>query len=216
MGRVRPTPAPMVYATVPRLWPDSTVVCLASGPSLTPADVDACRGLRLVCVNDTYRLAPWADVLYAADDKWWAEHRGVPTFHGLKFSVGSRAGAWGVQILKQTGGEGLERDPSGLRTGKNSGYQALNLAVHLGAKRILLLGYDMGHHHGKPSHFFGEHPARLRSKSPYLGFRQCFQTMVKPLAAAGIEVVNCSRVTDLACFPRQSLEQALAVATVAA
>src|SRR5690606_8383467 len=29
---------------VPRRWPNSTVVCLASGPSLTPEDVAFCRG----------------------------------------------------------------------------------------------------------------------------------------------------------------------------
>ena len=57
---------------VPRAWVDETAVCIASGPSLTQADVDYVRGkARVIVVNNGYLLAPWADVLYAADARWW-------------------------------------------------------------------------------------------------------------------------------------------------
>ena len=56
--------------SVPKLWPNSTVVCIGTGPSLTQADVDlCCSQARVIAVNDAYRMAPLADVLYAADDK---------------------------------------------------------------------------------------------------------------------------------------------------
>lgn len=201
----------MVIATVPKLWPDSTIVCLGTGPSLTVEDVNAVRGhSRVIAVNDAYRLAPWADVLYACDAKWWRWHKGVPSFQGLKYALEHRDIHWlGVQLLKKTGREGLERDPSGLRTGHNSGYQAINLAVHLGARRIVLLGYDMGHGPNKPTHFFGDHPHAIRTVSDYQTFARHFALLVEPLRAAGVEIVNCSRRTALTCFPRQSLEQAL-------
>jgi len=73
------TPVP-----VPRLWPGATVACLASGPSLTRADVALVRaqGLPTIVVNTTYQMAPWADVLYACDAKWWAWQQGAPGFRG--------------------------------------------------------------------------------------------------------------------------------------
>lgn len=198
-------------ARVPRLWPGHTIVCVAGGPSLTPDDVAYCRNRAPVLViNDAYRLAPWADVLYAADASWWRKHRGAPSFTGLKYSVQLDAADFpGVQILANTGDQGLEVQPWGLRTGRNSGYQAMNLAVHLGAARIVLLGYDMGHDAGEPSHWFGEHPAPLNRHSPYSTFRAAFETLVAPLQQCGVTVLNATRRTFLTCFPCGSLEEAM-------
>ena len=108
----------------------------------------------------------------ASDADWWACYDGVPSFRGLKYSLEKRAVKWGVTVLKNTGQRGLERQRTGLRTGLNSGAAAINLAVHFGATRILLLGYDKGHSKTGPEHFFGAHPKRLRSHSPYHRFRQ--------------------------------------------
>jgi len=194
---------------VPVLCPGGTVVCLGGGPSLTREDVEACRGKATVlAINDAYRLAPWADVLYGADSKWWGWHKGVSSFAGLKFSLQPDAGQWpGVQVLRNTGEGGLELDPSGLRTGRNSGYQAINLAVHLGATRVLLLGYDMGPGPKGETHWFGDHPDR--NVSPYTTFLARFEAIVEPLRQLGVEVINCSRRTALTVFPCQPLEEAL-------
>lgn len=182
--------------SVPRLWPNETVVCVGTGPSLTQADVDLCRErARVIVVNDAYRLAPWAEVLYAADDKWWAWHKGAPDFAGLKYTIAPTRRAWpGLVALRNTGPHGLERDPSGLRTGFNSGYQAINLAVHLGAARVVLLGYDM-----TGDHYFGSHPDKTRP--PFVPCLKAFATLRDPLAEAGVTVVNATRRTALTTFP---------------
>jgi hypothetical protein len=201
---------------VPRAWPNSTVVCLGTGPSLTADDVASCRGhARVIAVNDAYRLAPWADVLYACDAKWWRVHPDTTAFAGPKYGLQPVKDRDDIVILKNTGRTGLERDPTGLRTGSNSGYQAINLAVHFGAIKILLLGYDMGHAPGSRSHFFGDHPSPLSNRSPYATFIALFAQMVAPLAALGVEVINCSRATALTCFRRASLAEALSPAVTA-
>lgn len=188
------------------------MVCLGTGPSLTADDVQACRDrARVIAVNDAYRLAPWADVLYACDAKWWAWHQGAPDFAGRRYALEPRAADWpGVQLVRNTGRHGLELDPSGVRTGGNSGYQAINLAVHLGARQIVLLGYDMQHAADGRSHWFGEHPRAIAASSPYHAFRSAFDTLVEPLRALGIRVVNATRRTALTAFPCVSLEEALA------
>lgn len=196
---------------VPALCPGGTVVCLATGPSLTPADVDHCRGkATVIVVNDAWRLAPWAHALIASDAAWWRHHHGVPEFPGLKYCVEPSAATWpGVQILRNTGSAGVETDPTGLRTGRNTGAAAVNLAVHFGATRVVLLGYDMEAKDEAHSHFFGGHPQGLRGGSPYPLFREHFTKMVAPLQALGVAVLNCSRHTALTCFPRLTLEEAL-------
>lgn len=202
---------------VPKLFPGETIVCIASGPSLTDDDVNAVRGrARVIVVNDNWRKAPWADVLYGADKEWWLTYQGVPSFAGLKYAIrgGFSKAPWpeGVNCLANTGYLGLESDPSGLRTGGenggNSGYQAINLAVHLGAKRIVLLGYDMQRTDGKV-HWFGNHPDDLRRNPPFAEFLKGYPSLIKPLRNLGIEIVNCSRVSALACFPMGTIEQVL-------
>lgn len=200
--------------TVPRRWPGATVVCVASGPSLTREDVEYARPrASLVVVNDAVTLAPWAEVFYTSDQYWLPKHAGLPTFAGEKYAVLPGRGKWNpfakfpdVKALANTGADGLETDPGGLRTGRNSGYAAINLAVHLGAARIVLLGYDMGVGPKGEAHFLGD----KKSQPHYHLFRAAFKTLVAPLAALGIEIVNSTRRTALTCFPQLPIEEALA------
>jgi hypothetical protein len=205
--------------SVPRLWPGQTICILASGPSLTAEDVARVQGrMPTIVVNTTYQRAPWADVLYASDFKWWRWHKGAPDFAGLKYTLSvAAAEKWaGLTALDNTGDLGLERQPTGLRTGKNSGYQAINLAVHFGARRIVLLGFDLQMTGGR-KYWHGDHPIEVLDKkadmkkcqSRLQGFRVRFESIVEPLKAAGVEVINASRQTALTCFRRVSLEEVL-------
>lgn len=205
-----------VPTTVPRLCTTGTVVCLATGPSLTPEDVDYVRGkATVIAVNDAWKLAPWADVLYSSDLRWFPYYHWVPSFAGLKVTLDALENIPpDVVVLKHMPEDGVSYDPTGLRTGaysgsRNSGAAAINLAVHLGARRIVLLGYDMAPTPDGQVHFFGHHPWTHQRSSKYQEFRRLIGTMVAPLAASGIAVVNCSRSTALECFPRQPLREVL-------
>ncbi len=139
-----------VPSKLERTWSQGTTcVVLATGPSLTREDVDYVRrfhnqGVRVIAVNDAYKLAPWADVLYACDPPWWRLHR-----QGIH-----DAGVTGRQVtccenefpdiecLNITGNFGYDPDPRNIRTGYNSGYQAVHCAAHLGARNIVLLGFN--------------------------------------------------------------------------
>lgn len=195
--------------SVPRLWLGSTIVCIGTGPSLTLADVEACRGrARVIAVKDAIRLAPWADVLYGAGADiggWWTRNgASLASFAGLRYTLDPKASQWAT-VLRNTGFTGLESDPSGLKIGKNSGYQSIGLAVHLGAAKIVLLGFDLDGN----NHFFGPHPDRM-ARPNYREFATFFDTLVDPLQALGIRVVNASRATTLECFERLTIEEALA------
>jgi hypothetical protein len=204
----------MTTPTVPRLWPGSTIACIATGPSLVREDCERVResGARIFAINDAYQLAPFADVLYSSDRHWWPHHKGVPSFTGMKYGIGSAIGKANpffhhpeITVLRNDGYTGLSTDPSGLRNGKNSGYAAINLAVLFGAARIILLGYNLSYLNGL-SHFFGNHPPNMQNTAAlYPSFRRAFATLVEPLAELGVEVINCTPHTSLDAFPIRDL-----------
>ncbi len=171
--------------------------------------------LKAIVVNDAYRLAPWADICYFADARWWHWHKAKPEFLAFTgqrctiFDTGNAVDNPDVFMLRNGGTEGLSDTPTELRTGRTSGYQAINLAVLAGATRILLLGYDgKVAADGKP-HWFGDHPVTSDPGTISMLSRN-LAWLVKPLAERGVEVINCSPDSAVSVFPKQSLESALA------
>lgn len=168
----------------------------------------------IIAINDTWRMVS-ADHLYAADAHWWCYHLADLNcgFTGKRWSCETRgntnwsnrdAEACGVTLLDALiGAEGLSRDPGAVVTGGNSGYQAINLALHLGATRIILLGFDMQWTGGK-SHWFGDHPQGLNNADPSR-YIPAFRT-IKP-EEYGLEIINCSRSTALDAFPVRDLRE---------
>lgn len=208
--------SPSSRAKVERLWPGATVVCVGAGPSVTQKDLDYCRGrARVIVVNSMYKQAPWADVLYAADEKWWRwQHNdGVPrtAFPPLCVTLSPRVDQIYPDVieLQRTGQPGLELDPGGLRSGGCGGYQAINLAFHLAGHgcRILLLGYDMQADASGRHHCHLEHPDNNRIHYPVR--LKDFQTLVEPLRKQLVSVINCTRRTALTCFPQAPLRDVL-------
>ena len=96
--------------------------------------------------------------------------------------------------LRNTGVDGLETEPTGLKTYQNSGGAAINLAVHLGA----LAHRAPRLRHGTERRTGAITSTRRSGRGTRRRMRSSGQrmaTMVAPLAARGVEVVNCSRQT---------------------
>lgn len=203
----------MVAWSVPRCFEGRTVAILASGESMSQRVANQVRdaGIPAIAINNTFRLAPWAWMLYAADQDWWQhrDNRDAWGFAGLKATVHTPSGkpAEGLLALKYSGAGGFDADPSRLRTGGNGGYQAVHIAAHTGASRILLCGMDM-----QGGHWHGDHPPGLKvtTTSVYERWRARFGELVGPLAKRGIEVVNCTPGSRLECFRCARLEDELA------
>jgi hypothetical protein len=202
------------FSRVLREWEGETVALIGSGPSLTQEQCNTVRSLNTIAVNDAWILAPWADVLYFADHRWLVWHcEALASFKGVKVSIEQHMQVEfppDVHVLRNLDNgdpAGLSLDPTGIKTGCNSGYQALNLAVLLGAKRIILLGYDY-RFDGSRSHFFGDHPVpTFENHLP--GYAQKFSTIENKLIELGIEVLNATPGTALNAFPKVSLEDVI-------
>ena len=191
---------------MPRFWVGQTVVVMASGSSMSMEVAEQVRDARLpvVVVNNTYELAPWADVLYAADEVWWQHNPGAMQFCGLKVSVGAVPG---VLHIKTTGMKGFDPNPAHVRLGGNSAYQAVHIAMHTGAKRILLCGIDMGGGHWHPEH---SAPLRATPTWAYERWITLFDGLAKAAKDVDVEILNCSPISALKCFEFMRLEDAIA------
>jgi hypothetical protein len=186
---------------------------VASGPSAGNIDVGLARGASpVIVINESWRRAPWADVLYACDHAWWRHRAGVPEFRGVKIAGDRRASneGWGVLAVRVRRVDTMvfgEPDVVG-RGGGASGFQAVNLAVNRGAHRILLVGFDMlpGRRHWHP-----DHSGRLRNPTDHLLrlWASALDRAAEPLRARGVEVVNCSPTSALTAYPQIEFKEAV-------
>jgi hypothetical protein len=180
--------------TIPQQWRFKTVAVLASGPSMSQQLADRLRSMEMptIVVNDTYRLAPWADVLYAADAGWWTTN--PREFKGMKVSCSQVPG---VLQLRNAGKVGYSDEADCVHTYGNSGAQAIQIAAKAGAARILLYGFDM-----RGGHWHGEHafPLRKTSLSSYRVWVEEMKTLAKALTAREVDVLNCTPGSALMCF----------------
>jgi len=140
---------------------------------------DYVRGkAKVVAVSDAFRLAPWADFLVSNDRKWWEANPEAYLFKGRKFCS---------HPLNKA-----ESFRKHVHMGRNSGLMGMCLAKDLGAKRILLCGFDM---HG--THFFGEHGHGLKNTT-----EKIFKVHVRQFDRfSGCNVVNCTAGSRLLKFP---------------
>lgn len=192
--------------------PEGTVeriVIAAPGPSLTR---EQCRftlqpDIMNIVIGNAWDYNPYADILYHCDRKWWAYHKGVPEFQGCS-KVSLEDSPHTYNLKESTKREGLDLSPSTIVTGRNSGYQAINLAAHYRPKQIILIGYDMKDTDGKHN-IHGDHPPEIKMPCNFKMFRTKLATLVKPLEDLGIKVYNCTIDTALECFERRELEDVL-------
>lgn len=179
-----------------------SVVCIASGPSLTAEDCALVErsGLPSVVVNTSWRIARFADVLLAGDGAWWDANAAEVDIHAHRVCCGQAAARrHGVEFFKP------------LQAHWNSGMAAIWYAQARGAGQVILLGYDCrvvdGRRHWHPDHEKTKNPP----ESMVRGWARNFAQM--PCSGP---VMNASRDTTITRWPRVSLEHALSQEAIAA
>lgn len=186
--------------------------CIGNGGSLTSEDVDALRSANCIAINDAWKIVPHAVALYAADYSWWKANIAAvrESFQGDLYTLdASAAEEFDLKLCacEDLDGSkpGLSPDKNVFRHGYSGGFQAMQLARMLGARKIILLGYDYGatgQDHAVPS--------TVPNWSDYALMARSFSSEVyDQLEAEGIDLLNVSRQTALVYIPRVSIEEAL-------
>lgn len=179
--------------------------------------MECIRGLtRAFAIKSSWRLAPWADALYGLDKGWWIANCGAAEFEGLKFSPSPticriysgireiRLKTKAEVLIGQTGVIGC-----GLKSGGgHSGFQAMNLAVQFGAKRILLVGFDM--QMDKGAHWNpGERGVAKPDANRFETWRREMDGCADQIAGLGVDVINCSMGSALTAYRKVQLTEVL-------
>jgi len=164
---------------------------------------------RVIAVNDAFTVAWFADWLHACDQKFWNWHAQTATkFPGIRTCYAEGVPTAWARRIAGSGVDGFDPDPSRMRHGSSSGYQAMHIAIHAGASRIILLGMDMKKSNDGVSHWYGE--PRDRIVPDYAATMvPKFDTLLPTLSERGIAVANCSPGSALKTFPMHDLEAVL-------
>ncbi len=209
----------MSFWTAPEIWPGQTVFIIGGGPSLLGMDLSPIHKRRVIGVNQAYELGPWVDVLFFGDFRWWRwnEDDIAERFGGLIVScakAGHLHGIPRIKMLARSNGHGIWTGAKNrVAWNLNTGGAAINLAVHFGAKRIVLVAFDMKQDQEKGlnggNNWHGKHGRFNTPKADIYEakFLPTFEYIKKDLDELGIECVNATPNSELETFPLTSLEE---------
>jgi hypothetical protein len=162
----------------------------------------------VIVVNDAWEWVPDADLLYAADYRWWVKREAVTreNFKGRRATLcGKAATDFGLDFVPcldlDMAKTGLSPSEDGIYHGYSGGFQALHIAAMMKPERIALLGYDYGatgQGNAVPSPIHG-------SYSDFQIMRKAFDYAAPQLVERGIRVVNLTRSSSLRCFEEQEV-----------
>lgn len=205
---------------MPPWWPDwrgECVAIVASGPSVKGMNLDVLRDrIHVAAIKKSVERCPWADIVYGCDEAWWAhEAKGLPKFRGLKICYAPKVTAQFSDIhridIKRNTDALLTGETGVVGSGGNSGFQLFNLLVQFGVTGILLIGFDM--HNNGGVHWYGPNKWLMSSnpiETNFQRWRRAFNDAKPLIGKLGIDVVNASPHSELKCFRRASIEEALA------
>jgi hypothetical protein len=186
----------------------ATVFVIGGGSSLRGFDYNRLQGHKTVGINQACVYVPDLTAIYWADADWAAKNDDTLSRHACKLRFCGRYGSFpdnallegGAIPLKITGEYGFDPDINNVR-GNNSGCHVLNLCVNAGAKRIVLLGFDMQMKHWHDDYSLPYTP------SVYEGFLESIESMAPHLR--DVEVINCSLNSAITTFPKVPIDDIL-------
>lgn len=208
----RPAPAP--FWIPDRAFAGLTVTIVGGGPSHARFDLDLLRWRRFIAVNSACRrlrdIATGADPLFFHDNSW-AENRPeliadwpgpvMTSNRHAKARLGDR-----VQYIDMTAlTEHMAALPD--HVGASSGHTAACLAALMGARRIVLIGFECRavdgrtHGHGDYSH----HDIGVYAEQFLPGWRG----LAPAFDRLGVEIVNATPGSAIEEFPVAELSDVL-------
>ncbi len=203
-----------------------TIVCIGTGPSLTEEQIQTARekGFRLFGCNNVFQIVPDLELLYGCNLGWWELYAAQASSHAAEKWTSNHEAAdrYGLNWIEEANAPGLSEDPELIHHGHGSGYSLVNMALHKGAERILLLGYDLRYapdYNGarriigsRPRHFFGEYPSAIQHWPKVRvtnGVHDELVEQYRTVADQGlVEVINCTPGSALDAFPVSDIADA--------
>lgn len=171
------------------------VTIIAPGPSLSNEDLNfvSTQDTDVIVVNNVYEVYPNYDYHVCCDKEFLQRHKEniVPSkVYTSSSSIGKKLKCNYVSINKDEH--------------FNSGALAIQVAITLGYKRIILLGFDCSLKNGL--HYFGSHQEHDGLRDPKPHHTRNWKTTF--LKYQKYNIYNASAYSELTCFKRIPLIQA--------
>jgi len=172
---------------------------------------------RCIGVNNSFLLGNWVDVCWFGDMQWarWHTKELTTKYHGLIASCNTntqfveKTNGW-IKFLRRGKQMGIDPKKGYVAWNHNSGCSAINLAYHLGATRIILLGFDMSNGKKGETHWHGGHkqlPAiQKKAITPYDRWKKTTAFIMRDAIKLGIEIINVSPISTITVFEKAKLE----------
>lgn len=198
-------------------WPDwrgQTALIVGTGPSAATLPLSlAFNKAQCIAIKGAWQFVPWAGALYGIDVGWWFANHGVPGFLGQKFTPSPQAAkAFRLHQTRVKLGAKIILDPPGTigcglkDGGGHSGWQAINLAVQFGARRIVLAGFEMTLAHG--ARFNGGSAGAGKADAGRVErWRLEMDAAVDEFTRIDCDVINATPGSALRAYPRVPFEK---------
>lgn len=174
----------------------------------------------IIGINMAYKLGNWIDIILFGDhgNFFLPNLKQLFDFPNLIISCNPKTKDfdWVKWMARDRKPYGLSSDRHKLVWNQNTGGAGINLAIHTGVKRILLLGFDMDMD-GVNQHFHNEYLRKKKNGRKTLkGIEKDFQRHLKafPIIAKQakqlkIEILNVNPKSRIDCFQKVNLKDVL-------
>lgn len=185
-----------------------TLFLIGGGPSLKTMDLEPLKQHqdRVIVANNAYKIFPKALVAHHADFVWW-EWNALSFEETFNGKYRTTTGAGGTKNcystewcwLRKPKEEGLSKDVTAVH-GMHAGHQILNIAYLLGAKRIVLLGYDFNFGPSGETQWHTEHQRETNTSMWKEKMVPLFDSTLHTLSEDGVTVYNANPNSELKCY----------------
>ncbi len=202
----------MPFWTPENKWQNQEVFIIGGGTSLKKFDWNLLKCECVIGCNDAYAFGQEVcDICIFGDSGWFELHkRALSSYKGAVFTTAPEIAKstlpwlWHMNRMPV----GLHHDALGWN--KNTGSQAINLALILGASKIYLLGFDMHLSKDKQSNWH-KNPFHTPTEQDevYPKFINSFETFPRELAGKfpGREIINITDGSSLDVFPKIGVKE---------
>lgn len=209
----------MKWWTPTPIWSGRDVYVVGGGASLEGFPWEVLRGKPTIACNAAFLLGVGVcPIMVFGDSSFWPKFREALEKYnkegGMVVSLSNSfrnpsnpAPEWVLRVRKVH--SGLAKNALGWNC--NTGASAINLALLLGARRVLLLGFDMKGI-GKRTHFHNAYTKKMQPES-FIKFKAGMTQVAHdlPKVFPGREVLNLTDDSALDAFPKHSLRAHLEV-----
>jgi hypothetical protein len=190
-----------------------------SQPSVYSPYMEAIHNKHVIGINVAYLIGTWVDMVFFGDDGFFKKHLvNLSKFPGLKVSCSPEVEGfdWVKYVQKdKKHSRGISSDMRMVSWNRNSGAAAISVAAHTGAKRIILLGFDMKLDETSKQHWHNLYgkgeikDARKIKNLPFAIHLRSFPAIVQDAKRMGIEIINASPTSAIKEFRKVAVKDLL-------